>query len=248
MPRTQILARHCCCRPHQSDGRPGNEREELGVGHRERALRRCALRERSDERQHQHPADVHRDSLNPGGQPEAEQLLDDGPVRTEPTAARKGDHPTAAPQLPECVERHDGGRDACAHGRASRPECGNGPETPDEDDIEDEIHDRHRDAEDHRGSRIPRRAQRSAQHEEDHHAARKPEHDAQIGLRFRLHRRSRVHDLQKPGRREVSYRRQDPEGNADRREERLVHDTVDLVRLTGSCKPRHEHTHPREKR
>ena len=45
---------------HEAYRRPGDEREELRIGNREGRLRRRALRDRPDEREHQHAADVHR--------------------------------------------------------------------------------------------------------------------------------------------------------------------------------------------
>ena len=69
-------------RAHQPDRSPGDQREELRVRDREGRLRRRALRQRTDEREHHDSADVHRDSLNAGRQAEAEKRSDDGPVRS----------------------------------------------------------------------------------------------------------------------------------------------------------------------
>jgi Na+-driven multidrug efflux pump len=91
--------RHRGGRAHQADRCPGDEREKLRIGDGERRLRGRALRERADEREHQHAADVHRDSLNPRRQAEAEERADDRPVGGPAAVPRKGDDPAPVPEM-----------------------------------------------------------------------------------------------------------------------------------------------------
>ena len=53
------------------------------------------LRERANEREHQHAAHVHRDPLNAGGESESEERADDRPVG--PPAAPRGNDTTQPP-------------------------------------------------------------------------------------------------------------------------------------------------------
>ena len=64
------------------------------VRHRERRLRRGALRQRADEREHEHAADVHRDPLDAGRQAEPEERPDDRPVRAEACVAAETTRPS----------------------------------------------------------------------------------------------------------------------------------------------------------
>ena len=114
--------------------------------------------------------------------------------------------------------------------------------------VQHEVHDGHHHAQLHRRARVSRRAERAAQHEEDQHATRESEQDAQVGHRFGFHGRSGIHDIQQPRRREIPKRRHDAERDPDRREKRLVHDTVDLLRISGAGEAGHQHTHSREQR
>ena len=84
LPRAEVLAGNRRRRSHESHRCPRDEREQLRVGDRERRLRRRALRQRPDKREHQHAADVHGDALNTRRQSEPEQRPDDLPVRTVP--------------------------------------------------------------------------------------------------------------------------------------------------------------------
>ena len=158
----QVLARHRGGGAHEADRGPGDEREELGVGDRVRRLRRGALRQRADERQQEHAADVHRDPLNAGRQAEPEQLPDDRPVGPEAVAAREPHHPAAAPELDDRVDRDEPRGEGGPHRRAGRPERGDRTEAADQDDVEDDVEDRHDDAEDHRRARVAGRAERAA--------------------------------------------------------------------------------------
>jgi hypothetical protein len=49
--------------------------------------------------------------------------------------------------------------EARAHGRTSGPKCGDRPQSPNKNDVEPTIQQRHSDPEDHRGLRVPRRPQ-----------------------------------------------------------------------------------------
>ena len=88
----------------------------------ERRLRRGALRQRADERQHEHAADVHRDPLDAGRQAEPEQRADDRPVRPIAVAARERHDPPAAPELQDRVERDETRSDHRPHRRAGGAE------------------------------------------------------------------------------------------------------------------------------
>jgi hypothetical protein len=65
--------------------------------------------------------------------------------------------------------------------------------------------------------------------------------------RLGLHDRLGVDEHEQRRRREVPHRGQD-DRQAKRRQERLVDDAVDLVRLVGAGKARHEHGHAGEER
>ena len=103
------------------------------------------------------------------------------------------------------------------------------------------------DAEPQRRLRIAGGAERAAQHEEHHHAEDAHEHRAQERQRLRLHLRRGVHQIAAGWRREPADRGQD-DRQADRRQERLIDDAIDLVGLVRAGKPRHEHGHAGEHR
>src|SRR5688572_28830444 len=98
MAGAEILPGDCSGSAHQPDRRPRYQREQLRVRHGECSLRRGALRERPDERHHEEPTDVHRDSLDSCRKPEPEERADDVPVGTTEPAWETYD-PGTAPQL-----------------------------------------------------------------------------------------------------------------------------------------------------
>ena len=154
--RAEILSGDRGRGAHQSHRRPGDEREQLRVRDGERRLRRSTLRERADERQHQHAADIHRDPLNARGKAEPEQRPDDRPIRTQPSSAREGHHPSASPELPHRVERDGTGRDHGAHRRALRSISRDRSEPANEENVEGGVQHGHRDPQDHRRTRVAR--------------------------------------------------------------------------------------------
>jgi hypothetical protein len=129
-----------------------------------------------------------------------------------------------------------------------RTERRDGTEAANEDDVQQDVEHRHRHAEDHRRARISGRAQRAAQHEEDHGTARRHEHDAQEGQGFLLHRRRRVDEIEQPRRQEVTEGREDADGEADCDEEGLVHRPVHHLLVAGARVTGDEHAHPAEER
>ena len=80
MARAQVLSGDRGRGAHQTHRSPGDEREELGVADGVGGLRFRAVRERADEAQQEDSGHVHRHALHAGGQPEAKQRADDGPV------------------------------------------------------------------------------------------------------------------------------------------------------------------------
>ena len=97
----EVLAGDRGSRAHQPDRRPRDQREQLGVADRVGRLRRGALLQRSDEAQHQHAGDVHRDPLYAGRKAEAEQRSNDRPVGRRSHAARELDDRLPLQQLPQ---------------------------------------------------------------------------------------------------------------------------------------------------
>src|SRR6266498_1555141 len=203
----EILSRHRRRRSHEAHRRPGDQREQLRIRHRECGLRGRALRQRSDERQHQHAADVHRDSLNAGRQAKTEQLADDSPVRTQAASLGKRDDPTPRPHFPQREDGEQPRRNARAHRRTARAKGRDRPQAANQHDVQHEIQYGHRDTEHHRRPRVAGRAQCAAEHEEDQHAGREAEQDAEVWLRFRLHRVRGIDEVEEPGRRDIPDRR-----------------------------------------
>src|SRR3990170_4092086 len=76
------------------------------------------------------------------------------PVGPESMVTRERHDPCAAPQLPKRVPSDKAGRDRRAHRRTLRAERWNWSEPTNQDDVEDEVQHRHRDAEHHRRARV----------------------------------------------------------------------------------------------
>ncbi len=194
--RSQILTRNRCRRSHQTNRRPRNEREELVVRNCKRPLSRGTLRQRSDERKHEHTADVHRNSLDACRKSKLEDLPDDGPVWSITAAARNRYHPRAGPQSRDCVNGDQSRRDAHSHRSACRTKSGNWTKPADQYNVQNEIEHCHRDAEQHRRTRVTCGTQSTAQHEEHHQAAAEYKHDAQERQCFGFHFRRRMHEVE----------------------------------------------------
>ena len=237
----QILTGNGCRVPHQSNRRPRDQRKQLGISDRVGGLRRGAVLQRSDETQQQHAGDVHRDPLHTGRKAEAEQRPDDREVWPPIDTGMEVDHRARCEEPPGTVAGDD---------RAARDGAERGADRPqerDEQHIEDHRQHRHRDAQPQRRPWVAGSAERTAQHEEHHHAEDAHEHRAQEGKGFGLHLRRGVDDVEQPRRGRVADRGQQHR-KGERGKKRLVDDAVHLLRLVRPGEAGHEHGHAGEQR
>ena len=179
--RAEVLARDRRRRAHQPDRRPRDEREELRVGDRERRLRRRALRQRADERQHaarRRCSSRCPECRSAGRTGTATRMMaQSGP---QAAAARERHDPAAAATA--CTARTTAtSPDAIAVPIAAPavPNAGIGPSPRIRMTLSTMFSTVIAMPSTHRRARVAGRAQRAAQHEEHQHAAAEHEHDAQ---------------------------------------------------------------------
>ena len=246
--RPEVLTRDGCGGPHQPHRGPRDERKQLRVAHRVGGLRLGALRERADEAQQQHPGDVHRDPLDAGGQAEAEQRPDDGPVGPPVhVAVPLNRQPPGEQQIHgEAAqgEARDGTPDRCARRAQARQRS----DARDERHVADHVQGGEEHAQAQRRTRVPRRPEGATHHEEQQHADTAHEHDTEEGQGLSADRGGGVHDVQQRRREHPAEGCEHHAPQRQRGKERLVHGAVDLVGVVRPREAGHEDAHPGEHR
>ena len=146
-------------------------------------------------------------------------------------------------QHPDADHADRGRGDHRAERRAARAERGERAPAADQRQVEREVQDAEADAEPQRRLGVADRAERAAQHEEEHHAHAAGEDDAEVGQCFDLDVRRGVDQFQEVGRGEPADRRHHPEAEDQGGEERLIDDPVHLVGIALAGEARDEHGH-----
>ena len=144
--------------------------------------------------------------------------------------------------------RHGNARDGCAHRSPLRSESRDRAGAANQQDIQADVEDGHRDAEIEACPGIAGSAQRSTQHEKHQHADAEDEHDSQERQGFGLHCRRGVHDFEQERRERVAERREDADGQHESGQEGLVNGPIDTFVIVRPGETRDQHTHTGEER
>jgi hypothetical protein len=152
----------------------------------------------------------------------------------------------SAEEQPETDRRHRNTRDRGPDRRAARSKRRNRSRASNEHDVQREIQHSHCDAEAQRRPRVARGAQRTAKHEEHQQPDVEQEHRLEEWQRFGPHFWCRIDHIQQRRGERVTERRQDADGEDERRQKRLIDRTVHLVVVVCTRRARHEHAHSRE--
>ena len=153
-----------------------------------------------------------------------------------------------AKQFVDRVRPHEATREHRSHRGPACAERRHRSEATNEQHVEGDVADRDREAKRERRAGVASGAQRTAQHEEQHHAEAEDEHDAQERQGFLQHLWRGVHQSEQPRGGEIADRRQHTDGQHHGQQERLRRGTVHPGLVTSAGEARDEHPHAAEQR
>ncbi len=157
--------------------------------------------------------------------------------------AWESDNPSTAPHFIDRVGTDQPGRDARSHCRSHCAKRRNGPEAANEDYVKDEIHQRHRDAQDHRRACVAGGAQGPARHKENKQTKAEGKSYAKKRQGLGFDPDIGGDEIQQIRSGKIAYRGHNYNGHECGGEKCLIDGSVYLSFVAGTGKTRDEHIH-----